>query len=66
MQEDATVNETGATRMLSKTIDVDGLKVFCREGGAPGRGLRHRDQLRRGTLETGYEHVFSDFRSSPK
>jgi len=23
--------------MLSKTIDVDGLKVFCR-GGAPGRG----------------------------
>ncbi|MGY2909082.1 hypothetical protein [Bradyrhizobium sp. URHC0002] len=26
------VKETGATRMLSKTIDVDGLKVFCREG----------------------------------
>ena len=24
--------------MLSKTIDVDGLKVFCREGGAPGLG----------------------------
>lgn len=24
--------------MLSKTIDVDGLKVYCREGGAPGRG----------------------------
>lgn len=32
------MNETGATRMLSKTIDVDGLKVYCREGGAPGRG----------------------------
>jgi hypothetical protein len=28
MQEHATVNETGATRMLSKTIDVDGLKVW--------------------------------------
>jgi hypothetical protein len=26
------VKETGATRMQSKTIDVDGLKVFCREG----------------------------------
>ena len=26
------VKETAATRMLSKTIDVDGLKVFCREG----------------------------------
>jgi hypothetical protein len=24
--------------MLSRTINVDGLKVFCREGGAPGRG----------------------------
>jgi len=24
--------------MLSKTIDVDGSKVFCREGGVPGRG----------------------------
>ena len=24
--------------MLSKTIDVDGLKLFCREGGARGRG----------------------------
>jgi hypothetical protein len=24
--------------MLSKTIDVDGLKVFCGEGGARGRG----------------------------
>ena len=24
--------------MLSKTIDVDGLKVFCREGGTPGLG----------------------------
>jgi hypothetical protein len=22
--------------MLSKMIDVDGLRVFCREGGAPG------------------------------
>jgi hypothetical protein len=28
------VKETGETRMLSKMIDVDGLKVFCREGGA--------------------------------
>jgi len=36
MQEHATVNEAGATRMLSRTIDVDGLKVFRREGGAPG------------------------------
>ena len=35
---DVSVKETGATRMLSKTIDVDGLKVFCREGGAPGLG----------------------------
>jgi hypothetical protein len=26
------------TEMLSKTIDVDGLKIFCREGGTPGRG----------------------------
>jgi hypothetical protein len=26
---DVSVKETGATRMLSKTIDVDGLKVFC-------------------------------------
>jgi hypothetical protein len=26
------VKETGATRMLFKTIDVDGLKVFCRKG----------------------------------
>jgi hypothetical protein len=24
--------------MLSKTIGVDGLKVFCREGGAPWPG----------------------------
>ncbi|WP_316399371.1 hypothetical protein [Bradyrhizobium sp. 33ap4] len=31
MQEDATVNETGAAWMLSKTIDDDSLKVFCRE-----------------------------------
>jgi len=38
MQEHATVNETGATQMLSKKIDVEGLKVFCREGGTPGRG----------------------------
>jgi hypothetical protein len=38
MQEDATVNETGATWTLSKTIDVDGLEVFCGEGGARGRG----------------------------
>jgi hypothetical protein len=38
MQEDATVNETGATRMLSETIDVNGLKVFCHEGGAPWPG----------------------------
>jgi hypothetical protein len=32
------VNEAGATLMLSKKIDVDGSKVFCREGGAHGRG----------------------------
>ena len=38
MQGYATANETGATRMLSKMIDVDASKVFCREGGAPGRG----------------------------
>jgi hypothetical protein len=24
--------------MMSKTIDVDGLKAFCREGRARGRG----------------------------
>ena len=29
------MKETGATQMLSRTIDVDGLKVFCREGGRP-------------------------------
>ena len=29
MQEDATVNETGATWTLSKTIDVDGLEVLA-------------------------------------
>jgi len=33
--------------MLSKTIDVDGLKVFCREGGGLASALRHRDRLRR-------------------
>jgi hypothetical protein len=32
------VKEMGATQLLSMTIDVDGLKVFCREGGAPDRG----------------------------
>jgi hypothetical protein len=37
MKEQATVNKTGATRMLSKTIDVGGLKVFCCERGALGR-----------------------------
>ena len=30
------MKEPGATQMLSRTIDVDGLKVFCGEGGAPG------------------------------
>jgi len=30
------VKETGVTQMLSRTIDVDGLKVFCREEGTPG------------------------------
>jgi hypothetical protein len=25
-------------QMLSRTIDVDGLKVFCRESGTPGEG----------------------------
>ena len=25
--------------MLSRTIDVDGLKVFCREDGTRGRGF---------------------------
>jgi hypothetical protein len=29
------VKEMGATQLLSRTIDVDGLKVFYREGGAP-------------------------------
>ena len=28
--------------------------------------LRHRDRLRRSTLGAGYDHVFSDFRSSPQ
>jgi hypothetical protein len=60
-QGDVSVKEAGATRMMSKTIDVDGLKAFCREGGAPGRAIRRRDRLRRSTLETGYEHVFSNF-----
>jgi hypothetical protein len=32
------VKGTGATQMLRRTIDVDGLKAFCREGGVPGRG----------------------------
>jgi hypothetical protein len=31
------------------------------KGGAHNRAFRHRDRLRRGTLEAGYEHVFSDF-----
>jgi len=31
------VKETKATRMLSRMVDGDGLKVFCREGGTwPG------------------------------
>ena len=38
MHGDVSVRETGATHMLSRTIDVDGWKVFSREGGAPGRG----------------------------
>jgi hypothetical protein len=28
---DLSLEETGATRMLSRTIDVDSLNVFCRE-----------------------------------
>jgi hypothetical protein len=28
--------------MLSKTIDVDGSGVFCRDGGTPGRGCACR------------------------
>ena len=36
--------------MLSKTIDVDGLKIFCGEGGARGRGTSHPDRLHRSTL----------------
>ena len=32
------MKEPGATEMRSRTIDVDGLKVFCGEGGAPSRG----------------------------
>ena len=60
------MKETGAKQMLSRTIDVHGLKFFCREDGAPGRGLRHRDRLHRSTLGAGYSHVLSDFRSFPK
>lgn len=37
-QGDVSVKGTGATQMLPRTIDVDGLRVFCREGGVPGRG----------------------------
>jgi hypothetical protein len=56
------VKETGATRMLSKTIDVGCLKVFCREGRRawPGQ-FDIENRLRRTTLKAGYEHVFSDF-----
>jgi len=32
------VKEMGAKQMLSRTIGVDGLKIFYREGGTPGRG----------------------------
>jgi hypothetical protein len=35
---DVSVKESGATQMLSRTIDVDRLKVFCREVGTPGPG----------------------------
>jgi len=36
-QGDVLVKETKATRMLSRMVDGDGLKVFCREGGTwPG------------------------------
>jgi hypothetical protein len=54
------VKKTGATRMLSKTIDVGGLKIFCREGGTLGRGTS-TSRSTRSTLEAGYDHVFSDF-----
>ena len=53
--------------MLSRTIDVDGLKVFCGEGGAPGPW--HFDieiDYVAAPLGAGYGHVFSDFRSSPQ
>lgn len=33
----AQVNRTEIPRMVSKTTDVDGLKIFYREGSAPGR-----------------------------
>ena len=32
------MKEMGAKQMLSRTIGVDGLKIFYREGRAPGRG----------------------------
>jgi hypothetical protein len=59
---DVSVKETGARRMLSKTIDVGCLKVFCREGRRawPGQ-FDIENRLRRSTLKAGYEHVFSDF-----
>jgi hypothetical protein len=63
MQEHAAGNETGATPMVFKTIDVDGLKVFRREGAGLAGALRHRDRLRASTLGAGYDHVFRDFRS---
>jgi len=35
--------------MLTKTIDVDGLKVFCPEAARLARALRYRDRLCRGS-----------------
>jgi hypothetical protein len=47
--------------MLSKTIDVDGLKVVAVKAVRLGGALRHRDRLRRSTPKAGFEHVLSDF-----
>jgi hypothetical protein len=37
-QEEVSVKETGVTQMLFRTIDVDGLRAFCREGGTSALG----------------------------
>lgn len=51
--------------MLSRTIDVDGLKVFCREGGVPGRGTSTSRSTASQLSRAGYGHVLVIFEVFP-